>query len=475
MQLGLTRHRSLATISDYEIEQRLDHQPLLSSSKLDDCVGSRSHVMEPEFKTTLAKLMDESRVRPVSLYGDLEVLITGIQNDSRKVTPGDLFVCCRGCKTDGHLYLIDAVSRGAVAVVASKDVNLDEIQGCRALVMMENTDSVLPVLAATFYKHPSKRMSVIGITGTNGKTTTSHLVKAIFESLSLRAGMLGTIGYYIHGDTQLEAPNTTPDAVMVQKLMAKMVHSGTEAAVMEVSSHGLALGRCDEIDFNVAVFTNLTRDHFDFHRTEEEYRNSKAKLFSRMVDPRSHCKIVNIDDPNAPFFVAQGNADVPVVTFAMENEDADVYPLKFELSLFKTQVLIRTPKGILEITSGLIGRHNVYNILAAVAVGIAVGVPLEAIMRGIEGVQGVSGRCELIREDQPFGVIVDFAHTPDALSRILDTVRELGARRIITGELLLLSSISLFSFHFHAITSFASFQLVNSLIYFCLLYRNSRL
>ncbi|XP_029123374.1 UDP-N-acetylmuramoyl-L-alanyl-D-glutamate--2,6-diaminopimelate ligase MurE homolog, chloroplastic isoform X2 [Elaeis guineensis] len=430
--LGLTGHRSLNAISEYESEQRLDHQPLVSSSKLDNGIGSRAQVIEPEFKTTLAELMDESRVRPVSLYGDLEVLITGIQNDSRKVTPGDLFVCCLGCKTDGHLYLMDAVSRGAIAVVASKDVNLDEIQGCRALVMVENTDSILPVLAATFYKHPSKRMSVIGITGTNGKTTTSHLVKAIFEAMSLRTGMLGTIGYYIHGDTQLEAPNTTPDAVMVQKLMAKMVHSVTEAAVMEVSSHGLALGRCDEIDFNIAVFTNLTRDHFDFHRTEEEYRNSKAKLFSRMVDPKSHHKIVNIDDPNAPFFVAQGNPDVPVLTFAMENEDADVFPLKFELSLFKTQVLIITPKGILEITTGLIGRHNVYNILAAVTVGIAVGVPLEAIVRGIERVEGVSGRCELIGEGHPFGVIVDFAHTPDALSRILDTVRELGARRIIT-------------------------------------------
>lgn len=389
-------------------------------------------IVEPKFRMSLAELLDESKVVPVSVYGDLEVEITGIQHDSRVVSSGDLFVCCVGRKTDGHLYLSEADKRGAVAVVASKEIDIEETLGCKALVIVEDTSLVLPALAAAFYGHPSKNMAVIGIVGTNGKTTTAYLIRAMYEAMGLRTGMLSTVAYYVHGKNKLEAPYTTPDAVLIQKLMAKMLHNGTEAVVMEASSHGLALGRCNEVDFDIAVFTNLTRDHMDFHESEEDYRNAKAKLFSRMVDPDRHRKIVNIDDPNAPFFIAQGNPDVPVVTFAMENKDADVHPLKFELSLFETQVLVQTPKGILEISSGLLGRHNIYNILAAVAVGIAVGAPLEDIVRGIEEIDAVPGRCELIDEEQAFGVIVDYAHTPDALSRLLDSVRELGARRIIT-------------------------------------------
>lgn len=405
-----------------------------SSFDLDlDSYGKvKTRIVEPKFKMSLAELLDESKVVPVSVYGDLEVEITGIQHDSRVVCSGDLFVCCLGRKTDGHLYLSEADKRGAVAVVASKEIDIEETLGCKALVIVEDTNAVLAALAASFYGYPSKNMAVIGITGTNGKTTTAYLIKGMYEAMGLRTGMLSTVAYYVHGDNKLESPNTTPDAVLVQNLMAKMLHNGTEAVVMEASSHGLALGRCDEVDFDIAVFTNLTRDHLDFHGTEEEYINAKAKLFARMVDPERNRKVVNIDDPNAPFFIAQGNPDVPVVTFAMENKNADVHPLKFELSLFETQVLVNTPHGILEISSGLLGRHNIYNILAAVAVGIAVGAPLEDIVRGVEEIDAVPGRCELIDEEQAFGVIVDYAHTPDGLSRLLDSVRELGPRRVIT-------------------------------------------
>ncbi|KAL7150359.1 hypothetical protein ABFS83_05G106700 [Erythranthe nasuta] len=399
---------------------------------LDEFGKTKARIVEPKFKMTLAELLDESKVVPISVYGNLDIEIKGISHDSRLVESGDLFVCCVGIKTDGHLYLSEADKRGAVAVIASKEIDIDDTLGCKALVIVEDTSVILAALASSFFKHPSRSLSVIGITGTNGKTTTSYLIKGMYEAMGLRTGMLSTVAYYIHGDNKLESTKTTPDAVLVQKLMAKMAHNGTEALVMEASSHGLALGRCDEIDFDIAVFTNLTRDHLDFHGTHEEYREAKAKLFSKMVDPERHRKIVNIDDPNAPFFISKGNPDVPVVTFAMENKNADVYPLKVELSLFETQVLVNTPEGILEISSGLLGRHNVCNILAAVAVGIAVGAPLEDIVRGIEEVDAVPGRCELIDEEQAFGVIVDYAHTPDALSRLLDFVRELSPRRIIT-------------------------------------------
>jgi UDP-N-acetylmuramyl tripeptide synthase len=171
--------------------------------------------------------------------------------------------------------------------------------------------------------------------------------------------------------------------------------------------------------------------------TYEQYMSSMASLFSRMVDPERHRKVVNIDDPCAPFFAAQGGHDVPVVTYSFENKKADVHTLKYQLSLFETEVLVQTPHGILEISSGLLGRDNIYNILATVAVGIAVGAPLEDIVRGIEEVDAIPGRCELIDEEQAFGVIVDHARTPEALSRLLDGVRELGPRRIVTGKIIL--------------------------------------
>lgn len=416
----------------------LGHEDELSSFNsfdvdFDNYGKVKARIVEPKFKMTLAELLDESKVVPVSVFGNLEIEITGIQHDSRVVTAGDLFVCCVGRETDGHLYLTEADKRGAVAVVASKEIDIEETLGCKALVMVEDTNSVLPALAASFYRNPSKNMAVIGITGTDGKTSTSYLIKGMYEAMGLRTGLLGTVAYYLHGDNKLESPSTTPDAILVQNLMAKMLHNGTEAVVMEVSSDGLARGRCDEVDFDIAVFTNLTSDHLDFQGSEEEYRDAKAKLFKRMVDPDRHRKVINIDDPNAPFFIGQGNPDVPVVTFAMENKNADVHPLKYELSLFETQVLVHTPQGILEISSGLLGKHNIYNILAAVAVGIAVGAPLEDIVRGVEEVDAVPGRFELIDEEQAFGVIVDHAHTPDGLSRLLDSVRELGPRRIITG------------------------------------------
>ncbi|PRQ17668.1 putative acid--amino-acid ligase (peptide synthase) [Rosa chinensis] len=419
-------------VGDLDEKDGVSVSSSLFDMDFDNYGKTRARIVEPKFKMSLAELLDESKVVPISVYGDLEVEITGIQHDSRVVSAGDLFVCCVGRKTDGHLYLSEAIKRGAVAVVASKEIYMEESLGCKALVIVEDTNADLPALAASFYRYPSKNMSVIGITGTNGKTTSAYLIKGMYEAMGLRTGMLSTVAYYVHGDNKLESPNTTPDAVLVQNMMAKMLHNGAEAVVMEASSHGLALSRCDEVDIDIAVFTNLTRDHLDFQVTEEEYREAKGKLFSRMVDPERHRKVVNIDDPNAPFFISQGNPDVPVVTFAMENKNADVYPLKFELSLFETQVLVNTPNGILEISSGLLGRHNIYNILAAVAVGIAVGAPLEDIVRGIEEVDAVPGRCELIDEEQAFGVIVDYAHTPDALSRLLDSVRELGARRIIT-------------------------------------------
>eukprot|EP00850_Spirogloea_muscicola_P011763 SM000074S21673 [mRNA] locus=s74:214947:219012:- [translate_table: standard] len=368
-------------------------------------------------------------VAGLAVEGDLNVTVSGIQQDSRNVSQGDLFVCCVGQKTDGHNYAAQAVEKGAVAVITMQPVAIKD--GVKAVVLLNDTNAVLSALAAAFYRSPSLALPIVGITGTNGKTTTSYLLRSIYEALGAKTGLLGTIAYAI-GSRRLDAPHTTPDAISLQRLLAAMVHQDCEAVIMEVSSHALALGRCTAVDFDVAVFTNLTRDHMDFHETEADYRAAKGKLFAKMVDPSRHRKIVNIDDPQAQYFINQGSPDVPVVTYGMERGDADVFPLEVQLSLFETELVLRTPKGNIEISSGLLGRHNVYNIMAAVAVGLAVDAPLEHIVRGVEEVDAVPGRCELIDEEQAFAVIVDYAHTPDALSRLLDTVRECGPNRIIT-------------------------------------------
>ncbi|GAQ90408.1 UDP-N-acetylmuramoylalanyl-D-glutamate-2,6-diaminopimelate ligase [Klebsormidium nitens] len=386
-------------------------------------------VEEADYTIALGELLENAGVKPMLIEGDLDVEVFGITQDSRQVKEGDLFVCIKGLSTDGHLYAAEAVEKGASAVIASEEVLVGA--SCKAVVLVEDTTEILSALAGAFYREPSKKLTVVGITGTNGKTTTSYIVRGIIEEMGQQTGLLGTIAYYV-GKKRLDAPNTTPDAIRTQQLMATMVEKDVSACVMEVSSHALQLGRVKEVDFNVAVFTNLTEDHRDFHGNMDNYREAKGKLFAKMTDPEWHRKVVNIDDPNAQWFISQGNPDVPVITFALEDESADVYPLNVVLSLFETELEIRTPYGNLQISSGLLGRHNIYNVMAAIAVGLAIGAPLEAIVKGVEEVDNVPGRMELIDEGQPFGVIVDYAHTPDALERLLDTVRECGPNRLIT-------------------------------------------
>ncbi|EMS50835.1 UDP-N-acetylmuramoyl-L-alanyl-D-glutamate--2, 6-diaminopimelate ligase [Triticum urartu] len=334
----------------------------------------------------------------------------------------------------GLAGLTEADKRGAVAVVADQDVDIEGTLACRALVIVDDITAALRVLPACLYRRPSKDMAVIGITGTDGVTTTSHLVKAMYEAMGVRTGMVGVLGAYAFGSNKLDAqPAASGDSMAVQKLMATMLHNGAEAVVLETTTDEMLPSGVDsEIDYDIAVLTNVRHANLEASMTYEGYMSSMASLFSRMVDPERHRKVVNIDDPSAPFFAAQGGHGVPVVTYSFENKKADVHTLKYQLSLFETEVLVQTPHGILEISSGLLGRDNIYNILATVAVGVAVGAPLEDIVKGIEEVDAIPGRCELIDEEQAFGVIIDHARTPEALSRLLDSVKELGPRRIVT-------------------------------------------
>ncbi|KAK3284369.1 hypothetical protein CYMTET_7977 [Cymbomonas tetramitiformis] len=419
---------------------------------------------EQVFQYDIMELLQASQIRPKTIQGLAKgerIAVAGMAQDSRKVQDGDLFICYKGMNEDGHAYARDAVDNGALVVLVSEPV-LD-IEDA-VVIEVEDTHEAVIRMSKAFYGDPSAQMTVVGITGTNGKTTTSYLVRGILDELDHKTGVIGTIAY-LAGDDKLNAEgeiweaeeedpckfrpcsapgklapykgrysinNTTPDALQLQQLQFGMLQVDSTACSMEVSSHALALGRTDGVDFDVAVFTNLTQDHLDFHGTMEEYREAKLKLFRGLHDPARHRAVVNLDDPSAHFFIDAVDPQIPVITYGMENEDADVFADNVELSLFETAVGMQSPVGDIGVVSPLLGRPNVSNMLAAAAVGVAVGANPDDIGVGLEQVEAVPGRFEMIDEGQPFAVIVDYAHTPDALERLLKAVREIGARRIIT-------------------------------------------
>ena len=360
----------------------------------------------------------------------LDVPCSGVTHDSRRVARGSVFVALRGFKTDGVDFAPQAIAAGASAVVAEP---LDAARGRQAVesadvpwVFVKDARVALALLAAEFFAHPSRQMRVVGITGTNGKTTTSYLVTAMLEAAGIRCGLMGTVTYRI-GDQAFTATRTTPEAPDVQGLMRQMVDAGCEACVMEVSSHALALHRVDGIRFAAGGFTNLTRDHLDFHSDMESYFAAKRRLFDML--PADAPAVVNLDDPRGQ---AIAEAAQRPVTYAI-NRGADVTPGPLSFSLEGLSFDVRTPKGVVRASSKLVGKPNVYNILAAVATTTALDVPFSAIERGLRSLPGVPGRFELASSaSDDITVVIDYAHTDDALRNLLETARPLASRRLIT-------------------------------------------
>ncbi len=349
--------------------------------------------------------------------------ITGIAYDSRRVAAGNVFVALRGQRADGTTFAAEAIDRGAVAVVSQEAVP----DGVRApWVQVTDARLALALLAVAFHGDPSRRMQVVGITGTNGKTTTSYLLASIFEAARMKCGLLGTVAYRIGGEVR-EATRTTPEAPDVQALLAEMVDRGCRACVMEVSSHALALRRVDGIGFAAAVFTNLTRDHLDFHADMEDYFQAKRRLFALL--PRDRPAVINADDPRAAALIETAGI---AITYAV-NRNADVTPSPLSYSIDGLTFQVRTPRGPLQVRSALVGRPNVYNILAAVATAVALDLPFDAIERGVGALQQVPGRFQVVSTSQDdVIVVVDYAHTDDALRNLLETARPLAGGRIIT-------------------------------------------
>jgi len=348
--------------------------------------------------------------------------IKGISCDSKGIAGGYLFIAVTGASSDGHKYINEAVDRGAVAVVMEKDVVVPDHV---ARIYVRNSREAAPRIANAYFGKPAGGLKCVGITGTNGKTTVSYLVDSIVSAAGHRAGIIGTISYRI-GSRVIPAMNTTPGPVELFGFMGEMAKSGSDYLVMEVSSHALDQNRTGGISFDSAVFTNLTGDHLDYHKTMEEYFKAKSRLFSGLRD-EAHA-VINIDDEwgRKLIKISGGKA----VTYGTKLV-ADFLAADIALSLEGTRFTVNHPGGRFEVDSKLIGMHNVYNMTAAAACGIGLGFPADRIKRGIEALRSVPGRLEPVDCGQPFKVFVDYAHTDDALSNVLSALKPLIKKKVI--------------------------------------------
>ncbi|MCK8487838.1 UDP-N-acetylmuramoyl-L-alanyl-D-glutamate--2,6-diaminopimelate ligase [Paenibacillus sp. MBLB2552] len=363
------------------------------------------------------------------IQGDGETSCTGIAIDSRKVEPGDLFICLPGHTVDGHDYARQAAEQGAAALVVERwldDAGLPQlkVKDCRL---------AMAVLGGVFFGAPSSRLKVIGVTGTNGKTTTTYLIERILQDQGRETGLIGTIQRRFAGQTY-PMTGTTPESLELQHYLYDMAEGGGEYCVMEVSSHALDQGRVKGTRFRTAVFTNLTQDHMDYHKTMEDYRGAKALFFSRLgntyaenSEERSYA-VLNADDSASAYFAKQTAAEV--ITYGVEQE-ADVRASEISITARGTSFHVDTFSGSADISLRMVGKFNVYNALAAISAALLEGIPLEQIKASLESVKGVEGRVEAVDEGQEFAVIVDYAHTPDGLENVLRTVNEFAKGRVI--------------------------------------------
>ena len=358
------------------------------------------------------------------VQGNRNVIVNAIRYDSRQVQQGDLFVAIKGFATDGHHFISQAVEKGAIAVVHEDPwvppLNITSIQ-------VTSSRKALASIAASFFDHPDRSMKLIGVTGTNGKTTITHMLWSIFQQATPPAGMIGTIENRI-GIENIPTSRTTPESLDLQVLFAQMREKGVGITSMEVSSHSLVLDRVYGLNFSAAVFSNLSHEHLDFHHTIVEYRDAKALLFKNL--DKSATAILNYDDPTSRYYCALTKAKT--WTYSAKDAEADLYGFDVHYDWNGNRLLVRTPIGVKHFKTPLSGGFNVSNLLAAVGAALALEIPLEDIRQGLAALKSVPGRFERVPLNAPFTVIVDYAHTPDALDNCLKTARALPGKRLIT-------------------------------------------
>ncbi len=375
---------------------------------------------------TIGELAD--MVAGAEVIGDRNTFITGIVHDSRKVEKGMLFVCIPGIHVDGHTFIPQVASQGAKAILTTRDVEVPEGM---AILKVPELREALDVLVPFFHDYPARSLRVIGITGTNGKTTTSYIIRSILRKAGFKVGLIGTIQIMIEEET-MPIHNTTPDVVELQHILAMMRDKGMDYVVMEVSSHALDQDRVAGIEFDTAVFTNLTQDHLDYHKTLENYKLAKAKLFRLLSEPgtkQGKTAVVNMDDAAGETMLE--HAGCRHLTYAIDKaadlraEDIDVLPGGAKFSLLGSF-------GRMDLRLRITGIFNVYNVMSATGAALAEGIAPKVIEEALQEFVRVPGRFELVDEGQEFSVIVDYAHTPDGVENVLRTARQIAKRHIIT-------------------------------------------
>lgn len=366
----------------------------------------------------------------VEAKGDLSVNIDAICYDSRKCGQNSLFVAIPGIKTDGHSFIAQAICNKATAVVYERDVPLP---AGVAAIKVADARRALGTLGKNFYGDPSTKLCLIGVTGTKGKTTITYLLESVFQAAGFKTGVLGTVNYR-YGGKMMPSPNTTPESIDMQRILRQMVDEGVTHVVSEVSSHAIDLKRVDDCDFDAAVFTNLAQDHLDYHETMEKYYLAKKRFFTEVIKgsgkKRKH-NIVNADDAAGGRLVSEITA--ASLTYGVE-KPSDVRAYKVALTVGGISAELTSPWGNIAVSSALIGKFNLYNILAAVATALALGVDRRSIERGVSKLKTVPGRLEKVESsvDSAPVIFVDYAHTEDALRKVLETLSGFKKRRIIT-------------------------------------------
>ncbi len=357
------------------------------------------------------------------MSGSLGTEVKAIKYDSRAVEEGDLFVCVSGFQTDGHKYAKSAVEKGASVIVAEHMAEGMDKDGL-TVIITENTRKALALISAAYYDYPSEKMNVIGVTGTNGKTTTTYLIKTILDRLGYKTGVVGTIGNMI-GDKKIHTERTTPESLELQELFSEMADDGVTHAIMEVSSHSLALDRVAGVKYSTAVFTNLTQDHLDFHKTMDNYMKAKGILFSM-----AEKSVINMDDEAGKYMksVAAGK----VMTTGIDHEDADLRAENISITADGVNYTLDYEGKQYPVKLNIPGRFSIYNSLGAIGACLLNGISMDDIIEGLSINKGVAGRFQSIPNDLGITAIVDYAHTPDGLVNILDTAHEFAKGRIIT-------------------------------------------
>lgn len=371
----------------------------------------------------MKKLLKEllKLVPEIKVIGSVNSVIEDISADSRAIRNNGLFVCLKGEHVDGHNYITKAFEQGAkFALIEDEKISLPE--GMTGL-LVKDTRSAMETIAPWFFDYPGKKMRMIGVTGTNGKTTTTNILRTVLRTAGYKVGLIGTINIMIEDEEEV-SHNTTPDVVDLQKALFKMKQANCDYVVMEVSSHALSLNRIVGCEFDTAVLTNITQDHLDFHGTIENYRDAKSLLFEGLGEGKKANKtaIFNMDDASSDIIIKR--TKVPVIKYGKANTN-DIYPLGFEVAAKHMKLKLQTPKGILDLLLHITGEFNVYNVMSAVGALIAEDIDIDIVKKVLNGFKGVHGRFELVEAGQPYTVIVDYAHTPDGLINVLKTARSI--------------------------------------------------